>query len=213
MLNKYLSRTLCGAYALLALTSCGGAKSPGTAEFATVFATATPPAGLDSDVAQWFDAATVATKSPACAATSVATVKPDDVVFTVQSTAYSSADTGSTNPTVASDLVIDKITMTFTKANSLSPDLPALFQTQFPSAGQTIKPGSNNVSIRVVSDDMKRAFLNSLGTQSLTCGNQGTTYSYRVNVSFHAIEVNTNREGTITPAGAMLINFSDFIDS
>jgi hypothetical protein len=212
MLKKYLSRFFCGACALVALSSCGDAKSGGTGEFATVFATASaPPSALDSDVAQWFDSATLTTKVAACSANGAPTVAPDDAAYTLTSTAYATPNTGTSNPTVPSDLLIDKITMTFTPANTLTPALPAAFQTQFPSPGQRIAVGSNSIPVRVVSVDLKHYFLNS-GAQSLNCSNQGTSYSYRVTVSFHAVEVSTNREGTITPAGSLIVNVSDFID-
>jgi hypothetical protein len=212
MLKKYLSLLFCGACALVSLTSCGDAKSGGTGEFATVFATATPPpSALDSDVAQWFDSATLTTKVAACSTNGAATVTPDDATYTITSTGYATPNTGTSNPTTPSDLLIDKITMTFTPANSLTPALPPAFQTQFPSPGQRVAVGSNAVTVRVVSTDLKHYFLNS-GAQSLNCTNQGTSYIYRVTVSFHAVEVSTNREGTITPAGSLIVNVSDFID-
>ena len=192
------------------LTSCGS-KAGGTGEFATVVATDnTTTSGIDSDVATWFDSATVSTKSPACSVTSVPTVTPDDVVFNVTSAPYTPANTGSSSSIPASDLTVTKITLTFTPANSQTPALPAGYQTQFPSAGQRITANATTgVSVRIAKNEMKQ-FLQ----PALTCAGLSISpvYSYQVSVSFDALELNTNRSGTITLPGYLIVNFSDYID-
>jgi hypothetical protein len=195
------------------LTSCGDSKASGTGQFATVFASASPPASaLDSDVATWVDATTLA-KAPACGANSVANVSPDDATFVVTSAAYTVPNTGSSSTIATSDLIIDKITLTLTPADTQSPALPSLYQTQFPSAGQRIVVGANNVTVRIASDELKSFFRSSnLGNLALDCSNPSAIYSYRAVVSFEALEVNTNRVGTITPPGFLLVKFSDFVD-
>jgi hypothetical protein len=213
MLKRFVARSFCAASVLAALTSCGDAKSGGTGEFTTVFATVTGPAGFDSDVATWVDATTGSPVPVACAANAVRTVKPDDMNYTFTSTAYASPSTGSSNPTVPSDLLIQSATLTFIPANTNSPALPPLYQSQPVSAGQRVVAGSaTTIPVRVASNSLKSFFLNQLGSQSLDCTNQGVTYSYYATVTFNAVEVSTNRTATISPAGAVLVNFSDFID-
>ena len=205
MPNKYLTRFFRAACAAVLLTSCGGSSVGGTGEFATVYATVnTTTSGLDSDVATWLDAATETVKAPPCLPTSAPTVTPDDVPFIVTSTAYTQP-AGSTTPVVSSALSITSITLNFTPANSTTPALPPLYQTQYPSAGQSIIVGINNITIRVVSDDMK-VFLQ----PALLC--TGLTYSYRVTVSLVAQEATTGKSGTINLPGYLLVNLSDFID-
>jgi hypothetical protein len=205
MLNRYLGIFFFVACAAVTLTSCGS-KAGGSAEFATVFATAnTTSSVLDSDIALWFDAATGTVKSTPCAATSAPFVAPDDVNYNITSTAYAVPSTGSTNTTAPSDLVITNITLTLTPANSLTPALPARFQTQSISAGQRVVVGNNSIPIRIATDEMKSFLQN-----DLLC--TGLTYIYRASVSFEALEVSTNRVGTITPPGSMLVTFTDFTD-
>jgi hypothetical protein len=204
MLNRYPARFLCVACACVMLTSCGS-KAGGTGEFATVVASANATtSGLDSDVATWVDATTRAKASP-CIQTSIPTVVPDDVSFNVTSAAYTVPNTGSTSTVVPSDLIITRVTLTFTPADSLTPALPAIYQTQFPSAGERIVVGSTSIPVRIATDDLKIFLQNTLACT-------GLTYSYRLNVSFEALEVNTNRSGTISVPGYFLVRFTDFID-
>jgi hypothetical protein len=215
MLNRYLLRLFFGACIAAALTSCGDSKAGGTGEFATVFATATPPpAAVDSDVASWVDRTTGAKAPVACLSTSSTVTTPDDVTYNVMSTPYTSASTGQSSNISASDLVITRITLTLNPANSLTPALPAMFQTQYPSAGQRIPPGSTQaVTVRIASNEIKRFFRDTtgaLGGQAITCSNN-PIYSYFAVVSFQAVETTTNRVATIT-APALVVNFSDYID-
>jgi hypothetical protein len=210
MLRRFLVRFFCGMCTLAALTSCGSSDSAGTAEFATVRAKVTPPvSALDADVATWVDASNV--KAPACGSLSFPTVTPNDVTYIITSTAEPTANTGSTSTITASNLSVLDITFTLTPANSLSPALPPLFQTQASSPGQSIIPGSNNVPVRIATDDLKSFLRNSLGALSLNCSNQGVLYSYWAVASFKMSEDLTGKVKTIT-APAFLVNFSDFVD-
>ena len=212
MLKRFFARLAYGACAVAALTSCGDSKAGGTAEFATVFVTATTPAGpIDADVATWVDNTTGAPAQP-CLDTSGPSLLPTTADYVIISTAYATPNTGQSNQTTASPLIITKITLTLTPANSLTPALPAMFQTQFLSSGQRITPGNNSIELRIASNELKWYLQTGLGSQSLTCANQGTVYTYRANVSFEALEINTNRVSTITPPGYLLVNFSDYID-
>jgi len=214
MLKSYFVRFFYGFCALAAFTSCGGEKAAGTGEFATVFATVSGPnSTIDSDVARWVDA-TSGAAAAACGATSVPTTTPDSAVFTVTSTPYAAPNTGSGSAVTPSPLSITRITVTMTPADSISPALPAIFQTQFPSsAAPVILPGNPQpLTVRLVDNDMKAFFLFGLGAQSITCTNQAT-YSYRAVVSFEMLETTTNRVSTVTAPGFMLIKFSDFIDA
>lgn len=207
MQNKLLVRFICGACAALLLTSCGNSKSSGTGEFATVVASATAIAGtLDSDVAVWVDS--TGGKAPACGASSIPTIIPDDVVFSILSTPFTSPSTGSTSPIATSNLSISSVTLTFTPADSATPALPARFQTQFASASPSlIVPGTNSVTVRIVTDPMK-AFLQS----ALAC--TGLIYTYRVTVSYDMVEINTNRSNTVNLSGNgfLTVTFADFTD-
>ncbi|HBG08262.1 MAG: hypothetical protein A2075_06795 [Geobacteraceae bacterium GWC2_58_44] len=214
MRKRYLGSFVLPLLALAVLTSCGGgdSKADGVAEFATVVATASGPGGpLDSDVATWVIASTGAAAPVACVAGTVPTTAPDSVDYTFNSARYSAP--GSTSTITPSSLVITRITLTFTPANTFSPALPPIFQTQFLSAAQpVILPDSSLVlPLRIVSNELKEFFLMGLGSQSIDCDNRAT-YSYRAVVSFEAVEVNTNRVSTITAPGFLLVNFSDFID-
>lgn len=208
MLRRVLNRLLRGVFAVIVLTSCGS-KGAGTAEFATVFATVNPAvAGLDADVATWLDA--TGTKITPCVAGAIPHVAPNDVVYTVTATAYAPANTGTISTIPVSNLLINKISFTLTPADTLSPALPPLFQSQQGSPGQLIVPGTNSVTVRIVSDELKSYMMNSLGAQSLDCSNQGF-YHYWAVVSFQAVEVNTNKVATIT-APALKVTISDFTD-
>ena len=209
MLRSLLVRFFYGACALVALSSCGDTKAGGTGEFATVYATANPPAAeIDADVTTWVDG--TGAKATACAAGSLITVLPDNAVYTVTSAAYPAANTGTTSTIPTSNLSITKISFTLTPANSLSPALPPLFQSQQSSPGQIITPGSNSVTVQIATDDIKN-YLRTLTTGALDCSGQGVIYSYWAVASFQALEVNTNRVATLT-APALLVKFSDFID-
>jgi len=209
MLKRYLACICCAVCTIVVLSSCGDSRAPGTADLATVMAVVTPPGGLDSDVAKWVtDTGGAAT---ACGANSFISITPDDLTFTITSTAYTSGNTGSTSPITPSDLVVQSITLTYTPATSLSPALPAIYQTQYPSAGQLVTVGANPVTVRVASHEMKNYFMTGLGTQSITCSN-AAIYSYWVSASFRVLEVNSGRVATITTPGPLLMRVADFQD-
>ena len=218
---------LFAACAFVALTSCGGSKSDGTAEFATVFASVSPPnSNLDSDVATWIDATSGAKATVGCAPNAVASTVEDVVNFTLSSTAFAVPNTGSTTPITPSPLIITKITVTLNPANSLSPALPAIFQTFFSTAGQVIAPGAagtagtattavtTTVPVTLVSNQLKRCFRDptALGNLAISCASN-PIYSYYADVSFQAQEINTGRSATISiPRQSFIVNFSDFVD-
>jgi hypothetical protein len=211
MLKKILTTLLYGGCALALLTSCGSSKASGTGEFATVFATASPGvSNLDSDVAKWSDAAGAA--ATACSIGASPTFAPDDVAYNITVTPYTSANTGSTSPIAVSDLIITKVTVTLTPANSITPALPASsFQTQFVSSGGRLIQGATNpVTVRVVPADLKSFFFNTLG---VNCSNPGTFFTYRATVSFEAQEINTQRVSTITAPGFLVVSVADFGDT
>jgi hypothetical protein len=208
MLKRILATLFYGACTVALLSSCGDSKAGGTGEFATVSATANPlVTNLDSDVAQWVDSKGASV--PACSYNGSPSIKPDDVTYNITSTAYTSPNTGQTSPIAVSNLVITKVTVTLTPANSNTPALPAIYQTQFPTSGQTILPGNNTVTVRIVSDALKTFFIDNLG---VICGNPVVPYSYRAVVSFEAVEVNTDRVSTIKAPGFLQVDVADFAD-
>lgn len=209
MLKRFCCSVLYGACLLAALTSCGGSKAAGTGEFATVYATASPSvSSLDADVATWTD-----TAGSAVAACSVAspTFKPNDVSYNITVTPYSSANTGSTSPTTASDLIITRVTVTLTPADNLTPALAPMFQTQYLTTGQRLAQGTTTtVPVRVIPADLKSYLFNTVG---VNCSNPGAFLHYRATVSFEAQEVNTDRVSTITAPGFLLVSVADFGDT
>lgn len=206
MRRKYFGRFLYGIGTLLVLTSCGGDKAGGTAEFATVFAVAGSTSGqLDSDVATW--------TGDACAEGSTITTEPDTIDFEITSTAYATPDTGQTSTIQPSPLSISRVTLTLTPADTVSPVLPSRFQVQFPSpsAPQILPNSTAAVPVRIVDNDLKQFLLSGLGAQSITCSNN-VTYTYRAEVSFELLETTTNRVATVSAPGFVLVKFSDFED-
>lgn len=212
MQKKYFCRLMYGICAMVAVTSCGGEKAGGTAEFATVFAVAGASSGqLDADVATWVDAD--GGSANACVAGSFVSTVPDSVEYRITSTPYTTPDTGQSSTIAPSTLSISKVTMTLTPADTVSPVLPSRFQVQFPSSSApTIAPNSTaTVTVRVVDNDFKRFFLSELGAQSISCTND-VTYSYRAVLSFELLETSTNRVSTVTAPGFLLVKFADFVD-
>lgn len=208
MLNRYVARFLCVASAAIMLTSCGDSKATGTGQFATVFATANGVISvLNSDIATWTDPTTGA-KALFCGGTNNPHITADSVILNVTSNAYTVPNTGSSSPTVPSDLSISNVTLTFTPADPNTPALPAALQTQSTSASPSvITVGQNPITVEVVSDKMKN-FLFS----ALECN--GVEYTYRVGVSFDVVEQSTGRSGTISLPGNgyLTVHISDFTD-
>ncbi|HJV35812.1 hypothetical protein [Geomonas sp.] len=196
MRRRFVSSLICGALAIGVLTSCGSDKAQGTGEFATVVATAnTPGADVNSSVA-------------VCGPPIVPNTTPDSATYTINSTVYG----GSSTTILPSDLIIDKITLTLIPANTVTPALPLGFATQYPTSGQRVAPGGSvSIPVVVASSDLKNFLRTTVTPQALDCSAQGlvTTYTYRVKVSFEALEVNTNRVATITPPGYVNLIFTD----
>jgi hypothetical protein len=218
MLKKILTTLLYGGCALALLTSCGSSKASGTGEFATVFATASGPgADVDSDVAKWVDSTGA---SVAACSTSGPNFTPDNVTFTITTTAYNTANTGQTSPIQTSNLTIRKVSMTLTPADPsvtstgtliTTPALPASLQTQYGSAsvatGGEVTLGANSVNVRFATDQLKAFLFHNY----INCSNP-VLFSYWAVVSFTAQEVTTGREATIT-AAPIKVNFADFPDT
>lgn len=209
MLKKFFAGSMLAALALASLTSCGDSKSSGTGEFATVYAVATPPsADLDSDVVRWTDATNNAVS--ACTAGSSPTIVAKDVVnYTITSRPYTTPNTGASNPTVTSDLVITKVTLKLTPGFPGTSPLPPKLQTQYLTSGQLIVPGSNIVPVDIVSTDLKLFIADDILGLSTACNNE--KFTYRAEVSFEAKEVNTDRVATITAPGFFLIHIGDYV--
>lgn len=208
MLKKFITATVVGAAALVALTSCGS-KASGTGEFATVYATATAPSSaLDSDLVRWTDANGGAVSVCAAGLTPIIVAR-DEVNYTITATPYSTPNTGSTNPTVPSPLQITRIIMKLTPANTDTPALPERFQSPPLNSGQQILPGvPTPVPVEVVSTDLKQYLAEYLGLGTV-CNNQ--TLTYLVTVSFEAKEISTDRISTITAPGPYFIHIGDFV--
>ncbi|GAB7026255.1 hypothetical protein [Geotalea toluenoxydans] len=197
MFKKAILKSLLVICCSAALISCGDSKGGGTAEFNTVYATANgPTSSLDADVAKWVDAK--GTAATACIAGSSPSISPDVIEVAISTVAYS----GVTNP---SKLYINGYRMVFTPADSLTPALPPLFQTQYQPVGQTINAGTAaTVSVRVATHEIKD-YLQPV----LNCN--GTIYNYDVTISFDAVELDTNRSGSVDTT-KMRVRFADFAD-
>jgi hypothetical protein len=176
------------------LAGCGSSNGGGTIDFNTVRASASVDAAknpLLSDLATW-------TGTP-CDPTATATIKNDQVNFTITST--SSISSGTISP-----LVLQKATITFTPADSLSPVLPAQFATTFQNLVGTIVPagGSLSVPVEIVTHNLKEFFFPTAVCTGVP------VYTYNVQVIFDAVESGTGKSGSI-PAG-MTVRIADFSD-
>jgi hypothetical protein len=190
MLKKLVVAVLISACTVTALTGCGNNKAAGTAELATQYVTATPTSStIDSDVVS-----------------STGTFAPDDVSYTLNSTLYNTPNTGSSSTITASDLVVSRVTLTLNPANTDTPALPLLYQTQYLGGGQRIPAGGSAiVPVRLVSQTLKKFLFDGPFTT-----NPNAFLTYRATVSFEVLEVNTNRVSTITAPGFVQVNIADF---
>ena len=184
MLKTFIVRLLTGVGIIAVLTSCGS-KSDGTGEFATVYATASSPGTTINLIGS--------------------TASPVTSVYVITRTAYVPANTGGTSTIPASNLQINKVTLTLVPADSTSPVLsgnpPGNVTPQYPTASQpTVIVGSNNINVDLVTTNLISYLQTKLAT--------GATASYRMYVTFEAQEVTTGKVGNID-AGFMVVNFTN----
>lgn len=184
------------AVVCLGLSSCGNSTGGGVAAFNTVNATASVDSAknpLLSDLATW-------TGTP-CATGSTITIKNDVINFSVTTTVSISNGTPST-------LQLQKATITFTPADTVTPVLPALYAVQYQNLlGQSVPAGGTlSVPIEIATHSLKEYLL----PKADVCVTN-SIYNYNVQVNFDAVESGTGKSGSI-PAG-LTVRFSDFADS
>lgn len=197
MLQKFVLKSLLFS-SLLILVSCGSSNMGGGAAFNTVNASVSVDSAknpLLSDLAKWPDQANICSTDP----TKAPTIVNDLVNFNITST------TSITNGT-ASALAVQKVTLTFTPADTLTPALPALYAVQYSNVAGTQVPagGSVTVPVEVATHNFKAYFWNTVLCQS------APVYSYNVLASFELIEVSTGKTGSIT--AGMVVRVADFTD-
>lgn len=184
--------------ASLLLQSCGSDNTGGTVVFETVNATASVSAANNpflSDLATW-------TGVP-CAVGSTYTIDNDLVNFTVATTVNIRNGT-------ASPLVLQRATVTFTPADTVSPALPALYSPTFQALGGTTVPAGGSLSVPVeIANHLLKDYLGSAQGRGLVCSGN-LVHSYNTTIAFDAVETNTGKSGTIT--AGMLVRFADFAD-
>ncbi|MSN26366.1 MAG: hypothetical protein GJV46_10935 [Geobacter sp.] len=182
----------------LTLTSCGSSNMGGGAAFNTVNASVSVDSAknpLLSDLAAWPDQTAICTSDP----TKAPTIVNDLVNFTITS------KTSITNGT-PSALSVQKVTLTFTPADTLTPALPSSFAVQYTNLSGSTVPAGGSVSIpvEVATHNFKNYFWNTVLCQLVP------VYSYNVTVAFDLIEVATGKAGTI--AAGMVVRVADFAD-
>jgi hypothetical protein len=149
---------------------------------------------LDSDVVTWVDA--TGAKATYCADTSYTAIPvADSVNVTIKSTAYS--NTGSTGLPIR----IEKATITYVPANSLTPKMDPEYQT----IGMTIANGASaTIPVRVSTQEQKRNLLD-----RLAC-NPNVIYNYYTKITFDIREIGSDKK--ISVDADMQLRFSDYID-
>ncbi|MFA7402918.1 MAG: hypothetical protein WC007_02905 [Pelobacteraceae bacterium] len=178
------------------ISGCGSSNGGGTTFYKTVNATVSVDSEknpLFSDLAKWADINT------SCNGVQVPTNTSDLVNFTI--TTVKSISSGT-----ASNLMLQKATIVFTPADTLSPALPAQYATSYIDLFGLSVPadGSVAVPVEVVTHNLKSYFY-----PTAVCRNV-PVYSYNVQVSFDAIEAGTGKSGTIT--AGMTVRIADFAD-
>lgn len=179
--------------AMVIIQSCGSSNTGGTVLFNTVNASVSvDPAKnpLLSDLATW-------TGTP-CDPASTPTIKNDVINFNVVSTVNISNGT-------SSRLILQRATITFTPADTLTPVLPALYSPTYISFNYPVPAGGSfSVPIELASHLIKDFLF-----VPLVC-TTGSIYTYNTTVSFEAVEENTGKTGVIT--AHMTVRFADFAD-
>lgn len=191
-MEKRRQSYLLGLVFILVLLGCGEEMGGGVGVFDTVTVTAsTATINLDSDVATWTDID--GDKLP-CGPKDTFVTSPDDVNLDI------TVKTKNNLPATikASKIRIDKVTITYTPANTSTPSL----QTQFATVGNIIDPdNTKTLSIRVASQELKLSLL-----PSLKC--TATIFTYFVTLTFEGIEVDSNKSANMETS--LNVRFADF---
>ncbi len=179
--------------AMLIIQSCGSSNTGSTVLFNTVNVTANADSAnnpLLSDLATW-------TGDP-CGLTSTFSITNDLVNFNVVSTVNISNGT-------SSPLSLQRATIIFTPADSVTPVLPALYSPTFQTFTNIVPAGGTlSVPIEVANHSIKQFLVD-----PLVC-TDGSIYTYNTTVAFDAVEVNTGKSGVVT--ASLTVRFADFAD-
>lgn len=167
-----LVQLFCLAFAIFALSSCGGGDlGGGIGEFATVNATAVAKTGrLESDIVTGNTCTDVSTGG---------TIETDNV--DVDFTSTPQFNDGALN------LVVTRITVHYTPANSATPAIPDAFL----NTNQTVSPGSTvTFPIPVLTETQKIALLDRTTLPMPVCSS--TVFEYYVDIVFETTEPGGN---------------------
>lgn len=185
----------------LSLTSCGSSNMGGGAAFNTVNASVSVNATdnpLLADIATWADQDTI------CSSGVTPTIENNMVNFVITSKTTISNGT-------ASSLAVQKVTLTFTPNDSITPILPELYAIQSTNiSGTVIAGGTLSVPVEVATHNFKRYFWNTADSADTVLCKDVPVYSYDVKVIFDLVEVSTGKTGTVT--AGMIVRVADFID-
>lgn len=182
---------LLGAFLSMAMFGCGG--TDGLLNTSSVTATVDTLV-LDSDVVTWVDS--TGAKSTYCAETSYTSIPAaDSVNVAIKSTPYST--TGSTGLPIR----IKSATISYTPANSATPEMPSEYQI----IDMVINNGGTaTIPITVATQERKRSLVDALACQP------DNIYNYYTKITFEVVEIGSDK--SIALDVAMQLRFSDYID-
>ena len=173
----------------LLLCLCGVLASCGNGELVRASATTVT---LDSDLAKW-------TGTP-CATGSTTSITADDISVAIATVAQDSVNN------VPATVVVDSVTLQYIPADSTSPSLAGLYQTQQTMGQQRIVAGATGtLTVRV---DQKLKATSTL--QNLVCSGNPTIYSYFLSMTFNG-HYEPSFESFTSTATAN-VRFADFAD-
>jgi ribosomal protein L31 len=171
-------KALATCHAFLLLSSCGGSLGGGVEEFKTVMVSATAKTSrLESDVLT----------GNTCGATGSTggTYATDNVDVDIKSTLYPKL-TGQ-----ALSVRIDRVTISYTPANTSSPALPD----QFLTLSDTVTPGGTlTLPVPVAKDILKLSLVNDKNLQLCSTA----YYEYYVTITFDALEIGSSTSKRIS---------------
>jgi hypothetical protein len=177
--------------ALLLLSCGGGSLGGGVGEFMTVFVSAqasTPR--LESNVINGNTCSDTGSTGGSFAT--------DNITATVTSTVFPGL-TGQSSP-----IFIDSYTVSFTPVDSVS---PALSPINASLIGTTVPAGgSASIAVAVAPDTLKLSLVNDKNLQPCST----TVYQYFATITFHALELFTNKRSDITTS--LTVAFADRVN-
>lgn len=175
--------------------------------FASVVAVVAALAGCGDSPSQTGDFATVEVTLSSAGGTVVSDVSDpvtDSAAFILTSTAYTPPPTSS-GGIVPSRVAFISGWVTLVPANSWTPALPESLRVRYFTPPASLAPNSSlGISVELVTPALKE-YLRTLPTPTTA-----NPYQYWATVSFQGVEVNSDREETISTFNATTVNFTGF---